>query len=221
VKRVDFFYDFACPYAYLGHTQIEALCERAGAELAWRPFLLGGVFRALDVPDSPAAAMPANKARLNALDMMRWANVFGVPLVVPPTHPNRTVLALRAALASGDLPRASKALFRAYWVLGRDVSQPAVVAEALAEAGFDGAALVAAAEAPAIRDELRRRTGEALEAGVFGAPTFIVTVGDAPPQLFWGQDRLVFVEKALSGWAPRIPGWPDVPSSARAREAQS
>ena len=202
MKRVDFFYDVVCPYAYLAHTQIEALCARAGAELVWKPFLLGGVFRAIGTPDVPAASMPPAKARLNALDMHRWADHFGVPLVMPASHPNRTVLALRAALSSPDLARASKALFAAYWVHGLDVSRPDVVTAALDGAGLDGAALVARAGSAEIKDELTRRTSDATAAGVFGAPTFLVTTDQGAPQLFWGQDRLAFVEKALGGWHP-------------------
>jgi 2-hydroxychromene-2-carboxylate isomerase len=202
VKRVDFFYDFSCPYAYLAHMQIESLCARAGAELAWKPFLLGGVFRAIGTPPAPFQGMPAAKARHNALDMTRWADHWGVPLHVPAFHPARTVLALRAALASGDLPCASRALFRAYWVEERDVSRPEVVREALDSAGLDGAASVARAEDPALKDDLRRRTDEAIAAGVFGAPAFLVTTPRAAGVLFWGQDRLHFVERALGGWTP-------------------
>ena len=205
MKRVDFFYDFACPYAYLGHTQIEALCERAGAELVWRPMLLGGVFQAIGTPQVPMTSMSAARARQNALDMARWADHFGVPLTMPPLHPNRTVLALRATIAAeADIPRASKALFRAYWVLGRDVSQPFVVREALEQAGLDGEGLLRRAEEPWIKEALRARTAEAVARGVFGAPTFIVTVEGVPSALFWGQDRLLFVEKALGGWSPLV-----------------
>ena len=100
MKRVELFYDYACPYAYLAHTQIEALCARASAELVWRPMLLGGVFQALGTPQIPMTSMSAAKARHNALDMARWADHFGVPLTMPPMHPNRTVLALRATLAA-------------------------------------------------------------------------------------------------------------------------
>jgi 2-hydroxychromene-2-carboxylate isomerase len=205
VKRVDFYYDYSCPYAYLGSTQIEAIAARAGAEIAWRPMLLGGVFRAIGAPDTPNLG-PA-KARLNLLDMHRWADHFGGPLHMPEGHPNRTVLALRATLAAGeaDIPRATKALFRAYWALGRDVSRPEVVRAALDEAGLDGAALVARAEDQAIKDALRARTDEAVARGVFGAPAFVV--GD---DLYWGQDRLVFVENALGGHASHL--LPDAPS---------
>ena len=202
MKRVDFFYDFSCPYAYLAHTQIEALCARAGAELVWRPMLLGGVFRAVGTVQVPFAAMTASKARHNACDMMRWADHFNVPLTLPPTHPNRTVLALRATLAAGaEIARASKALFAAYWVHGRDVAQPDVVREALDRAGLAGDALVARAEDPEIKAALRVRTEEAVAHGVFGAPAFVVTAPGVAGDLFWGQDRLDFVEKSLGGWS--------------------
>ena len=202
MKRVDFFYDFSCPYAYLAHTQIEALCARAGAELVWRPMLLGGVFKAVGTVQVPFASMIPTKARHNAFDMLRWAEHFDVPLTTPPTHPNRTVLALRATLAAdAEIPRASKAIFAAYWARGRDVAEPAVVREALDGAGLDGAGLVARAEDPAIRADLRARTDEAVARGVFGAPAFVVTAPGVAGDLFWGQDRLDFVEKALGGWS--------------------
>ncbi len=203
MKRVDFFYDFSCPYAYLAHTQIEAVCARAGAELVWRPMLLGGVFQAVGTVQVPFASMSASKARHNAFDMMRWADHFSVPLTVPPMHPNRTVLALRATLAAeeAEIPRASKALFAEYWVLGRDVAQPDVVRAALDRAGLDGKALVARAEDPAIKTALRERTAEAVACGVFGAPAFVVTAPGVVGDFYWGQDRLDFVEKALGGWS--------------------
>jgi 2-hydroxychromene-2-carboxylate isomerase len=208
VKRVAFYYDFSCPYAYLASTQIEAVAARGHAQLEWRPMLLGGVFRAVGTPDVPAM-IPA-KARLNHLDMHRWADHLGVPLVMPPGHPNRTVLALRATLAAeAEIPRASHALFRAYWALGRDLSRPEVVREALDEAGLDGAALVARAEEPAIKDALRARTDEAVAQGVFGAPSFVVTDGEQR-DLHWGQDRMFFLEGA-SHLAPEPTGPTVVP----------
>jgi 2-hydroxychromene-2-carboxylate isomerase len=200
MNRVELYFDYSCPYAYLASTQIEALCERTGAELIWRPMLLGGVFRAVGVGDGPVLS-PA-KSRLNLLDMHRWADGYGVPFVMPPLHPNRTVLALRATLAAEEaLPRAAKALFRAYWALGRDISRAEVVGAALDEAGLDGAALLARADDPAIKDALRARTDEAVARGVFGAPTMFVTAG-GKTETFWGQDRLHFVEKALGGTLP-------------------
>jgi 2-hydroxychromene-2-carboxylate isomerase len=210
VKRIELYYDFSCPYAYLAHTQIEALAARTGAELVRKPFLLGGVFRALGTPDVPMTAMSPAKARQNALDMVRWADWFGVPLHMPTNHPNRTVLALRAVLASDDLALASKALFAAYWERAEDVSEPEVVVRALDRAGFDGATLVALADGASVRDELRARTDDALATGVFGAPALVVTVRPEPGEdlapcereLYWGQDRLAMVERRLGGAPP-------------------
>ncbi len=194
MTTVEFHYDLVCPYAYLASTQIEALAERSEATIEWRPFLLGGVFRAIGAADDPNAAMPKAKAEHNRRDMERWAAHFGVPLTMPAEHPRRTVLSLRALLAAGEeaRPAATHALFAAYWARGEDVTDPEVVARVLTDAGVDGEACLERASHQAIKDELRSRTDEAAAAGVFGAPTFIVD-----GELFWGQDRLHFVEAAL------------------------
>jgi 2-hydroxychromene-2-carboxylate isomerase len=190
--KLEFFYDFSCPYAYLASTQIDRIAQRANVTVEYKPFLLGGVFRALGEGEGPMGRLAPARARMNGLDMQRWAEHWGVPLNMPKTHPNRSVMALRATLASGDIPRASHALFRAYWEDGSDVSDREVVKRALEAAGFDGAALVARSEDTSIKDELRTRTDEAIERGVFGAPATFVN-----GELFWGQDRLGFVERAL------------------------
>lgn len=195
MREVEIWYDVVCPYAYLGSTQIERVAAAAGATVRWEPFLLGGVFNALGVPANLAASLSEPKRRHNAIDLARWAELFGVPLRMPAEHPRRTVLALRALLAAGpSRVSATHALFRAYWVEGLDVSEPAVVRDVLDRAGLDGASCVERASDPAIKEELRRRTDRALERGVFGAPSFFV--GE---ELFWGQDRLDFVARALTG----------------------
>jgi 2-hydroxychromene-2-carboxylate isomerase len=165
--------------------------------LRWRPILLGGLFRVVGSGDGPMASMSAARAHLNLLDMHRWAEHWGVPLVMPASHPNRTVTAMRAIVASDDTARAAKALFAAYWAEGRDLSDPAVVTDALDAAGFDGSALVSAADRPEIKDALRARTDEAAEAGAFGVPSFVVRGVSGDSDLFWGQDRLMFLQDAM------------------------
>lgn len=196
---VDFYFDVVCPYAYLAHGQIEGLCERHGATLRWRPILLGGLFRTVGAGDGPMPAMAASKARLNELDMRRWADLWRVPFTMPAGHPNRTVLAMRCVLASDDVPRAAKALFAAYWGEGRDCSKPEVVRQALDGAGLNGVALLAAAERPATKQALRDAVDEAAAVGAFGVPTFLVRRPDGEPALVWGQDRLDFVGAAIDG----------------------
>jgi 2-hydroxychromene-2-carboxylate isomerase len=196
---VELYFDIVCPYAYLAHTQIEAVCQRVGAALRWRPILLGGLFREIGAGNGPMSTMNANKARLNALDMQRWAAFWKVPLELPPEHPRRTVLAMRAIVASPDVARAAKELFRRYWRDGLDVADEAVVRDALDAAGLDGAAIVRAAETQAIKDQLRDNTTAAAKAGAFGVPTFIIHHPGREPELVFGQDRLHFVEAAVRG----------------------
>ncbi len=197
--HVDFYFDVVCPYAYLAHTQIESVCEKAGLAPRWVPILLGGLFRELGVGAGPAASMPAVKARQNALDMHRWAEHWDVPLTLPPGHPRRTVLAMRAITAAGDVPRAAGALFRRYWRDGLDVADESVVRDALDAAGFDGARVLAQANEDATKQALRDNTNAAKEAGVFGVPTFVVHHPERGPALVWGQDRLHFLEVAARG----------------------
>ena len=204
--RLEFWFDFSCPYAYLGATQIEALAARAGGELIWKPMLLGGVFRAVDTPQKLFATLPPPKLRHNGQDMMRWAEHFGVPLRMPANHPMRTVRALRALLAVDEprRPPLIHELYRAYWVRNDDISRPETIAAALSAVGIigdDATRALAANDDPSIKQELRERTDEAIARGVFGAPAMFVGEGD-DAQLFWGQDRLHFVERALGGWRP-------------------
>jgi 2-hydroxychromene-2-carboxylate isomerase len=189
MAELEFFYDFVSPYSYLASTRVEALCARTGASLRWRPFLLGGVFKATG---NRAPIETVAKGRHMWTDLTRWANRYEVPLRRPRTFPVSTVLALRAALAAPPeaLPAVSHALFRAVWADDRDVASPEVLAAILAEAGQDGGALVAAA--PDRKTELLRQTQEAVDRGAFGAPSFFVG-----QELFVGNDRLDFVEAAL------------------------
>jgi len=195
VKELDFWFDYSCPYAYLGSTQVEALARRTGAELTFRPMLLGGVFRAVGAPQNMMDVLSPPKALHNLHDMLRWAEVFGVPLSVPAGHPFRTVEALRATLLTRCDPAVIHGFYRAYWIDGQKPSEPATLRAVLSAAGHDPDAILARLQDDAVKDDLRRRTDEAIALGIFGAPTFIVN----RTQLYWGQDRIDFVERALEG----------------------
>ncbi len=195
--RVEFYYDVVCPYAYLAHTQLERACTPHGATIDYRPILLGGLFRAVRGDDGPMPTMPESKKRMNLRDMARWAEHWGVPLAMPEAHPRRTVLAMRAIVAADDKPAATRALYEAYWKDGLDVASGEVVAGVLERAGLDGERLVRRATEPDVKDELLRRTDEAKLAGAFGVPTFVVHA-DGASELYWGQDRIQFVEAHLA-----------------------
>jgi 2-hydroxychromene-2-carboxylate isomerase len=187
-----FYYDVVCPYAYLASTRIEAVAARAGASIEWVPILLGGVFRAIGQADVPARAMPPAKQHLNLLDMKRYAAFYGVPLQLHPRHPLRTVEAMRLLhTVDGEARvRLTHALYRAHFAENRDISDRAI----LSEYGD-----VSRIDSPEIKDALRAATDRAVADGVFGVPSFVVTQAGRR-FLFWGQDRLLLVEKALGGW---------------------
>ncbi|MBI4817165.1 MAG: 2-hydroxychromene-2-carboxylate isomerase [Deltaproteobacteria bacterium] len=196
LRSLEFWFDFSCPYAYLASTQVEALAARARVELVLSPMLLGGVFRAWGTPQNLSNVLAEAEQRHAEADRRRFATLFGVPLHMPSGHPIRTVEALRVLLAS---PREHwlglmHAFFRAYWVENRDVSSREVSAQVLAAQGLDAQEILDRSKAPAVKSELRRRTDQAIELGIFGAPSFVVGA-----ELYWGQDRLEQVEKALSG----------------------
>jgi 2-hydroxychromene-2-carboxylate isomerase len=191
MARLHFWFDYSCPYAYLASTQVEALAARARATLVYEPMLLGGVFRALGTPQRLFAELPAPKALHNMLDMQRWADFFGVPFAMPAAHPFRTVEALRATLLTDIDPRVVHGFYRAYWVEGRGPSEEATLRDVLGAAGHDASAILARLDEK--KDDLRRRTDQAIALGIFGAPAFVVG-----QELYWGQDRMEFVEKALA-----------------------
>jgi 2-hydroxychromene-2-carboxylate isomerase len=190
VRTIDFWFDYSCPYAYLASTQVEALAARTKAKLVYKPMLLGGVFRAVDTPQNLFNELSPQKVRHNALDMHRWADLFGVPLTMPAAHPMRTVEALRATLVTGIDPRVITGFYRAYWIEGRPPSAPDTMRDVLTIAGHDADRVLAALDS--VKDELRVRTDEAIALGIFGAPAFVVA-----GEMYWGQDRMQFVEQAL------------------------
>jgi 2-hydroxychromene-2-carboxylate isomerase len=190
VPELEFFYDFVSPYSYLASTRVEEVARRAGGTVRFRPFLLGGVFKATG---NRAPIEIEAKGRHMWRDLERWASRLGVPFARPAVFPAASILALRCALAAeeqGKLVPFTHAAFRAYWGEGGDLSSPDLVARAASSVGLDGAALVAAA--PRFKEALARSTQEAVDRGAFGAPTFFVA-----GELFVGNDRLDFVEEAL------------------------
>lgn len=197
---VRFYFDFSCPYAYLGSQRLDEIESLTGRAVLLCPFLLGGVFRAIGQAQNLSATLSPAKKVHNRADLIRQAAWIGAPLARPHRHPNRTVLALRTLLACPSERRreAMHALYAVYWQRGEDISDPEIVAAALARLGLDPAPLLRAAETDAIKAELRTRTDEALATGVFGAPAFVVDGA-----LFWGADRVdMVIRAARDGWNP-------------------
>jgi 2-hydroxychromene-2-carboxylate isomerase len=190
---IDFYWEPSSPYSYLASTLIEALAQRLAARLQWKPILLGKVFEATG--NRMNVAVPA-KGNYMFDDLELLARHYRLPLSRPAVFPVSSVVVARAVLAApaDRQPELSKALMRAYWGEGRDVGQPAELRQVITAIGLDPDVILARTQDPAVKDELRRNTDEAIARGVFGAPSFY-----AKGKLFWGCDRLWLMEEWVAG----------------------
>jgi 2-hydroxychromene-2-carboxylate isomerase len=197
---LDVYFDVASPFAYLGLTQLPRLAEVCGVVPRLVPILLGALFRAIGQVDVPLHAMPAAKQRYTLAEMQRWARWWGVPFAMPRKFPQRTVAAQRLCLLPAEPAqqlRLAVALGRAMWAEQRDLEDEGTLRGVLGDCGLPREWLDRTQD-PAIKAALAERTAEAQAAGVFGVPTWIVD----RRFLFWGQDRLELVMRALGGWRP-------------------
>src|SRR5690606_31593634 len=143
MPKVEYFFDYVSPFAYLADTQLPALFARTRAEVVYRPFFLGGVMQASK--NSPPITVP-NKGRYMFTDIQRWAKRYGVPANPNPHFPVNTLNAMRAAVAAVHEPKFAdfhKAMFRGVWVDGQNLADEAVLKGVIDAAGLDGAALLA------------------------------------------------------------------------------
>ncbi|MCC7217344.1 MAG: 2-hydroxychromene-2-carboxylate isomerase [Burkholderiales bacterium] len=192
---LQFFFDFSSPYGYLAAQKIDALAAQHGRTVDWRPMLLGVVFK--QTGGAPLTEVPV-KGPYSKRDFARSARFHGIEFRMPPVFPIPAQAPARIVLWAkqgnpADGAKAAKALYRAYFVDGLDISQPDVAAEVAGRAGFDAAAARAAVDDPAIKDALRREVEAAIAAGVFGSP-FVVVDGEP----FWGMDRFDQLERWLA-----------------------
>ena len=196
---IEFYFDFSSPYGYLAAQRIDAIGEKHGRAVAWKPFLLGAVFKI--VGSRPLTEIPM-KGDYSKIDMPRAARLLGVPFTMPARFPFLSVAAARACYWLGDRDEGraralAKAVFHAAFGEGRDVSAAETVVELAEALGVDGGELGAALQDPAVKGRLRAEVEAGIEKGVFGSPYIIV---DGEP--FWGHDRLDHVDRwlATGGW---------------------
>jgi 2-hydroxychromene-2-carboxylate isomerase len=193
-RVVEYFFDVGSPTSYLAWTRLPQIAAETGATIAWRPMLLGGVFKATG--NASPVTVPA-KGRWMGDDIKRWADRYGVPFRFNPHFPINTLTLMRGAAGlqlrrPQDFDRYLEVVERAMWVEQKNLGDPTVLGATLADAGIDGAAFTTLVGDPEVKARLIATTEEAVARGVFGAPTFFV--GEA---MFFGQDRLDFVREAL------------------------
>jgi len=194
---VQLFHDFASPFSSLGVLAAAGLEAAHGVRVRVRPLLLGALFRQLGTPMVPLFAMDAPRQRWMMADLLAQAEALGFPLAFPDCFPVRTVLPLRVALVE---PAVTVPLIHALWAHNVNIGEPGPLREALDGAGFDGAALLAAADAPAVKAALIDNGEAALRQGVIGLPGWVLPDG----MVFWGVDRIPLVRAGLAGfpWPP-------------------
>ena len=194
-QPITFWFDFSSPYSYLASELIDDLAAKHGRRVKWRPMMLGAAFKASGLPLLITVPL---KGEYSKRDFDRSARFLGIPYKFPARFPIATLAAARGYywLHDQDCAKAREfahAVFRAYWVDGRDISELPVVLEVAAGLGIDGEAFATAIATPEIKERVKQETEAAIAQGMFGAPYFMV---DGEP--FWGADRLPQIDKWLA-----------------------
>lgn len=191
---IDYYFEFSSPYSYLAASQLDWVFQQTGAEINIKPMVLGAVFK--EQGNAMPASVPA-KGKYMFTDLKRWAARYQMPFRWPSVFPVNSILGHRAVLvAQRELDRQQAkqvmlTIYHSYWVEGIDIGDRDELFAELDGAGFDAAKIIQGTQDPDIKQQLKDLTAEAVDRGVFGAPTFFVE-----DQMFWGNDRLDFLVEA-------------------------
>ena len=193
-KTFDYYFDFGSLATYLAHTQLDKIKAETGASPVYLPMLLGAVFKATG--NASPASVPA-KGKYIFVDFQRFADSYGVPLETNPFFPIITTTLMRMVTglqmrSDARMHEFMDTIFKAIWVDAMNLNAPEVLEQVLREAHFDPVELLQLANEQATKDRLKDITTQAVDRGVFGAPTFFVG-----QDMFWGQDRIEQLKVAL------------------------
>jgi 2-hydroxychromene-2-carboxylate isomerase len=198
-KKLDFFYDCSSPWTYLAFTKIEEDATRHGADLVWRPILVGGVFNAVNPSVYESREKPLKiKARYYKKDLQDWAHLYKIKitdmaeLVIFPVNSVKAMRGAFVAQEQGKIASYSRKVFETYWGSNRDISKDEVLRDIVRETGLDEAEYFRKIVLPEYKEKLKANTDELIERGGFGSPTMFVDGA-----MFFGNDRLALVEHAL------------------------
>ena len=196
-KTIEYYYSLISPWTYLGGERLEAIARKHGADIRYKPMMLATVFPATG--GLPLAKRAPVRQAYRLMELPRWRDYLKIPLNLhpeffPADERRAALMVIAAAARDLDAGTLSNAILRAVWAEDRDIADTATLSAIADGCGLDGQALLADSEGDAAVETYEANTQDALERGVFGAPTYVY--GD---ELFWGQDRLDFLDRALTG----------------------
>jgi 2-hydroxychromene-2-carboxylate isomerase len=200
-RKIEFWFEFGSNYSYLSVMRIEAAAQRLGVKIVWKPFLLGPIFKALGLDNSPFV-LQKEKGDYVWQDMIRQCRKYGLRWTQPTTFPRLGILPLRLALLGAEQPwigALCQRVMELNFVLDQDINQPEAMQAILRDLGLPADDLLAQAQSEAVKTHLRQQTAEAQRRGIFGAPTFFVG-----QEMFWGNDRLDDALLVANGTEPSV-----------------
>jgi|SRR5579859_3784120 2-hydroxychromene-2-carboxylate isomerase len=186
-SAIEFWFEFASTYSYLSVMRIEAEARRYRVPIVWKPFLLGPIFRALGMENSPFV-LQKEKGAYVWQDMARQCRKYDLRWTRPTTFPRMSVLPARIALIGAERPWIGafcRGVMELNFALDRDINAPEHLVLILTELGLSASDVLAEAQTDSNKSRLREQTEEARRRGIFGAPTFFVGT-----EMYWGNDRL-------------------------------
>ena len=199
VPQLECYFDCSSPWTYLGFHNIQPLAAEMGADITWRPILVGGLFNTINpsVYHDREFPVPAKQAHM-LKDLQDWARLAGITISWPMTiFPINSVKAMRGCIAAshqGKLVPYAQGVFEAYWGQDRDITQDAILAEIATVAGLDPDQTATAMASDKIKGELRENTEKLARRGGFGTPTYFVDGDD----MYFGNDRMPLLRAALT-----------------------
>ena len=188
-KNIDFYFDYASPYAFLAHHAIRK--ELPSVKITYKPIYLRGL-------EAFRGAMPfvPNKLKNMLVDLQRCADIQGLPFRIPRQLPINGIYACRGALFTleqGGFEAYHQAMFSAVWEKDMEISNKDCVIDVAVSVGLDREVFAAGIDSPEIKSTLKEQTATAEKRGLFGVPSFIVD-----GELFWGADRIEHVKRKLT-----------------------
>jgi len=190
-QTIDYYFSVMSPWAYLGDARFQELAHKHNKSVRYHPLLSPDLFPATGGKLLKDRAQHRNDYRM--IELKRWRDFLGINIRLEPKHfPVQETFASQLILATEDAGALTHALLRAVWEEDQDISKPEILTEIANGVGLDGAALIVKSQTDAYAQAVKAETQSAIAAGVFGYPTYVYN-----GELFWGQDRINFLDRAL------------------------